>query len=373
MTDPRRVWLRLLRTPGLGPVRTQRLLDAFGHPDQALAAPRTERERAGLPAAVAAALDIEPAGIDDDLRWLDAEPNRALITRDDAVFPDALRQIAAPPAALFVLGDPDVLRLPQLAVVGSRNPTPQGAENAQAFAYSLAARGLTITSGLALGVDGQAHRGALAAGGLTVAVCGTGLDRVYPANHRDLAHQIAAEGALVSEWPPGTPPKAEHFPRRNRIISGLALGVLVVEAAIESGSLITARDAMEQNREVFAIPGSIHNVLARGCHRLIRDGATLVETAEDLLEPLAGRLDWTPGAGAQASDAFPDPATTPRYDADYQRLLKAMGDAPVSLNTLVDRTELTVEAVSSMLLVLELDGVVASASSGLFMRLSSAH
>ncbi|WP_348674839.1 DNA-processing protein DprA [uncultured Abyssibacter sp.] len=372
MPDRRRPWLQLLRTPGLGPVRIQRLLDAFGHPDRALSASPRERERAGIPASVAAALDAVPAAVDDDLRWLDASPDRHLITRDDSAYPEVLLQIPTPPPALFVTGDPEVLKLPQLAIVGSRNPTPQGKENAQAFARSLASRGLTITSGLALGIDGEAHRGALDAGGLTIAVCGTGLDRVYPAAHHDLAHQIAAEGALVSEWPPGTPPKAEHFPRRNRIISGLALGVLVVEAATESGSLITARDAMEQNRDVFAIPGSIHNVLARGCHRLIRDGATLVETAEDILEPLAGRINWVPGA-KDTSAKPPPPSQDNRYDADYRRLLEAMGDSPVSLNQLVDRTGLTVEAVSSMLLVLELDGAIAPGSSGLFMRLSSAH
>lgn len=370
MADPRRAWLQLLRTPGLGPVRACRLLEAFGSADHALAVSAAERERAGIPRAVAVALDNAHEAIDQDLAWLDAAPNRHLITRDDSRYPDALREIASPPPALFLLGDPEVLTLPQLAVVGSRSPTPQGLEHAFDFAKSLASRGLTITSGLALGVDGQAHRGALAAGGLTIAVCGTGLDRVYPAAHRDLAHGIAEEGALISEWPPGTPPRAEHFPRRNRIISGLALGVLVVEAATESGSLITARDAMEQNREVFAIPGSIHNVLARGCHRLIRDGATLVETAEDVLAPLAGRVNWTPGATRSGGE---ESRSGSEYDADYKGLLAAMGDAPASLDQLVDRTGLTVEAVSSMLLVLELDGVIAPSSGGLFMRLSSAH
>ncbi len=357
MTDPRRVWLRLLRTPGLGPVRTQRLLDAFGHPDHALAAPRTERERAGLPAAVAAALDIEPAGIDDDLRWLDAEPNRALITRDDAVFPDALRQIAAPPAALFVLGDPDVLRLPQLAVVGSRNPTPQGAENAQAFAYSLAARGLTITSGLAEGVDGAAHEGALAAGGLTIAVCATGLDQVYPARHRSLAHRIAGEGVLVSEFPLGVGPLAHHFPRRNRIISGLSLGVLVVEAAAGSGSLITARLGAEQGREVFAIPGSIHNPQARGCHRLIRQGAKLVESVDDVLEELGPQigpaLRAAQGGGALSARA-----------ADTTELEQALGDEALAFDALLARVGGRSQDLSSALLSLELAGRVRREADG---------
>lgn len=373
MADPRRAWLQLLRTPGLGPVRMCRLLDAFGTAQRALDASVADRERAGLPLSVATALDHPHDAIAADLEWLDAADNRYLLTRDDERYPQALREIPNPPPALFVLGDPDVLALPQLAVVGSRSPTPQGAEHAFGFARSLAARGLTVISGLALGVDGQAHRGALAAGGLTVAVCGTGLDRVYPAAHRELAHAIVEEGALVSEWPPGTPPRAEHFPRRNRIISGLSLGVLVVEAATESGSLITARDAMEQNREVFAIPGSIHNVLARGCHRLIRDGATLVETAEDVLAPLSGQLNWTPGARRDTAEHSPASASDTSYDADYQRLLTALGDAPASLDQLVDSTGLTVEAVSSMLLVLELDGVIAPSSGGLFMRLSSPH
>ena len=370
MTDPRRAWLQLLRTPGLGPVRMSRLLEAFGTPQRALEASAADREQVGLPRSVATALDQPHDAITADIEWLDAAANRHLITREDPRYPPRLREIPNPPPVLFALGDPEVLSLPQIAIVGSRSPTPQGAEHAFGFGRSLAARGLTVTSGLALGVDGQAHRGALAAGGLTVAVCGTGLDRVYPAAHRDLAHAIAEEGVLLSEWPPGTPPKAEHFPRRNRIISGLSLGVLVVEAATESGSLITARDAMEQNREVFAIPGSIHNVLAHGCHRLIREGATLVETAEDVLAPLSGQLNWTPGAAT----AVPEPSPAPDgYDADYQQLLAALGDAPASLDQLVDRTGLTVEAVSSMLLVLELDGVIAPSSGGLFMRLSSAH
>lgn len=373
--DDRRAWLQLIRTPGLGPVRTAALLDVFGSAADIIAASTAAREAAGVPRRVAQAISQPADELDADERWLDAAPNRHLIAWDDARYPDALRRLDAPPPALFVVGDPEVLATAQVAMVGSRNPTPQGRDNATAFARSLAARGLTITSGLALGIDGAAHQGALDAGGLTVAVCGTGLDRVYPATHRALAHAIVAEGALVSEYPPGIGPRAEHFPRRNRIISGLALGVIVVEAATESGSLITARHAMEQNREVFAIPGSIHNVLARGCHRLIRDGAKLVETGDDVLEELAVHLPAATVTGAPtAASEHPDgDADTPtEMDADYRALLDALGDSPATVDDLVQRTALTAEAVSSMLLVLELDGRVATSPGGRFMRRASA-
>ncbi|HDP89853.1 MAG TPA: DNA-protecting protein DprA, partial [Thioalkalivibrio sp.] len=262
----------------------------------------------------------------------------------------------------FVAGEPRLLLTPQLAIVGSRHPTPGGRESAYEFARHLAGHGLTITSGLALGIDAAAHEGALAAPGLTVAVAATGLDRVYPSRHRALAHEIAEQGALVSEFSVGTGTRAEHFPRRNRIISGLAVGTLVVEAALRSGSLITARLATDQGREVFAIPGSIHNPLARGCHRLIRDGAKLVETAQDILE----ELDLSPTAGPpeQATDA-----PTVELDAEYHHLLMCMGYDPVPIDTLVQRSGLTTEAVSSMLLVLELRNLVASLNGGRYERI----
>lgn len=370
----RRAWLQLIRTPGLGPVRSAPLLAAFGSAPAIVQASTAALINAGATRRIAEAIGQPADALDDDERWLDAGANRHLIPCTDPAFPDTLRRLDAPPVALFVVGDPDVLTTVQIAMVGSRNPTPQGRDNATSFAGSLARRGLTVTSGLALGVDGAAHQGALDAGGLTVAVCGTGLDRVYPAAHRQLAHAIVAEGALVSEYPPGAGPRAEHFPRRNRIISGLSLGVLVVEAATESGSLITARHAMEQNREVFAIPGSIHNVLARGCHRLIRDGAKLVETGDDVLEELAGQLpvQAVTGAPRPASAESDTAESTDGTDPDYARLLDALGDAPMTIDALVRQTALTADAVSSMLLVLELDGRVAPASGGRFMRVSPA-
>ena len=236
-----------------------------------------------------------------DLEWL-AGPARSLLTVDDPHYPVQLAAVPGMPAALFVQGDPSVLARPQVAIVGSRAATAAGCETAFGFAARLAAHGFAITSGLATGIDAAAHRGALAAGGVTIAVCGTGLDRVYPTGHDRLAEEIAAAGALVSEFPTGTPPAPHNFPRRNRLMSGLARGVLVVEAAARSGSLITARLAGEQGREVMAVPGSIHNPLARGCHRLIKDGAALVETVDDVLSALGvSRLESARSARTRAN------------------------------------------------------------------------
>lgn len=269
---------------------------------------------------------------------------------------------------LYVHGDAAALHEASLAIVGSRNPTPVGMDNAYQFARHLSRAGLTITSGMALGIDAAAHRGALAAGGRTFAVAGTGLDRVYPVAHRELASQIADCGAVVSEFPLSTPPVPRNFPKRNRIISGLSLGVLVVEAAPSSGSLITARLAAEQGREVLAIPGSIHNPLARGCHALIRLGAKLVETADDILEelgPMSGTIGPAPNAGAagQAGNVLEG------LDVESRSLLEHMGFEPAPVDTLVERTGLTAEAVSRMLLILELQGFISSAPGGLYIRL----
>lgn len=302
--------------------------------------------------------------VEQDLAWLEGAGN-SLICLTDRGYPPLLRQIDSAPPVLFVHGDPSCLRAHQLAIVGTRNPTPNGREMAQEFAAHLARSGLCITSGLALGVDAEAHRGALLARGRSIAVMGTGLDRIYPAKHRDLAYAIAETGALVSELPPGTPPVAENFPRRNRIISGLALGTLVVEAAARSGSLITARYAAEQGREVFAIPGSIHNAMAKGCHRLIRQGAKLVETAADILEEL-GALAAAAAIEEGASSLPQRPVID--MDEDYQRLLSHLGQEPVSVDLLVARSGLTAEAVSSMLLILELQGLVAAIPGGLYSR-----
>jgi len=291
-----------------------------------------------------------------------------LLARDDPGYPPQLAAIPDPPAVLYLRGDAAALAAPAVAIVGSRRPTPAGRATAFEFARQLAGRGLVVTSGLATGIDAAAHRGALAAGGLTVAVCGTGLDRTYPPGHAALAAEIAVHGALVSEFPPGALPLPHHFPRRNRIISGLSLGVLVVEARFRSGSLITARLAAEQGREVFALPGSIHNPLARGCHRLIRDGARLVETVEEVV------------AGLQADlfAALPCPPTQPRgtqaisggpLDRESKILLNACGFEPVDVDTLVQRTGFPAASVASLLVLLELRGEVEPSAGGTYCRL----
>jgi DNA processing protein len=302
--------------------------------------------------------------VERDLRWTE-QPRNHLISLHDPAYPGLLRELADPPPLLFVHGSPEVLTTPQLAIVGTRNPSPSGWETARELARYLAGAGLTVTSGLALGIDGAGHEGALETG-CTVAVMGTGPDRIYPARHRQLAHRIADRGALVSEFPPGTPPVPENFPRRNRLISGLSLGTLVVEAALRSGSLITARLAGEQGREIFAIPGSIHNPLARGCHSLIRQGAKLVETAADILEelgPLLGEL-----ASMVTEPSSSPPSEDALLDSEYQELLDQMGFDPVAVDVLIARTGLTADAVSSMLLLLELEGHVTSLAGGRYCR-----
>ena len=297
-----------------------------------------------------------------DLEWL-AGPARSLLTVDDPHYPVQLAAVPGMPAALFVLGDPSVLARPQVAIVGSRAATAAGCETAFGFAARLTAHGFAITSGLATGIDAAAHRGALAAGGVTIAVCGTGLDRVYPTGHDRLAEEIAAAGALVSEFPTGTPPAPHNFPRRNRLMSGLARGVLVVEAAARSGSLITARLAGEQGREVMAVPGSIHNPLARGCHRLIKDGAALVETVDDVLSALGvSRLESAPDARESAKI----PQGT--LDSDAEMLLNALGFEPTDLDRLVERTGMSARSVLSKLQLLELEGRVEALAGGRYSR-----
>lgn len=356
-------WLRLIRAPGIGPVTAAHILDAFPDPAAAHAARPAQWRAAGLaPTARDALHGVDAAQLDADLAWL-AGAGRSLITREDARYPARLREIAQAPVALFCQGDAALLALPQLAVVGARSATAQGLKDARAFAAELARRGLVITSGLALGIDGAAHAGALDVGGSTIAVCATGLDRVYPSRHRELARGIAAQGLLVSEFPPGTPPLAEHFPRRNRLISGLAMGVLVVEAARESGSLITARLAVEQGREVFALPGSIHNPLARGCHQLIRQGAKLVETVDDVLVELA------PHIGAVLRDSAPAAASAPPEDAAQARVLAALGEETLAMDELLARARLPAETLHTALLHLELAGRVAPAPGGRYHAL----
>lgn len=361
--DDLRYRLALLRAPGLGTVGMTRLLARFASPADAVqcAAALTE-----LPAETRAYLSGGDwqAEVDADLAWREGCAGHILVHGTPA-YPARLATIPDPPPLLFVRGDPAVLDSPQLAVVGSRNPTPAGSETAHDFARHLAGIGLTITSGLALGIDAASHRGALAGHGQTIAVFGTGADRIYPAKNRDLAHAIlAGGGVIVSEFPPGTTARPHHFPRRNRIISGLSLGTLVVEAAIRSGSLITARTAAEQGREVFAVPGSIHNPLARGCHRLIRDGAKLVETAQDILEELAPYLRSILAQTAPAPADTPGEASQETLDPGQRRLLECLDYGPTSVDVLVERSGLTAEEVSSMLLPLELEGYLTSTPGG---------
>lgn len=360
-------WLVLYRTPGIGTRGLHKLLQRFASPAAILAADREQLHELGLANATVNYLkQPDWQAVDADLIWLN-QPGNRLIRITDAAYPPLLADIPDPPPLLFVHGDADYLLQPQLAVVGSRNPSRDGTALAEDFAAFLGDCGLTICSGLAAGIDAAAHRGALRAAAGTVAVTGTGLDRVYPARHRDLAHQIAANGALVSEFPPGTPPLAANFPRRNRIISGLSLGTLVVEAALQSGSLITARLALEQGREVFAMPGSIHNPLARGCHALIRQGAKLVESGEHILEELAAQLTAAPIAGN--GEDSPGPSSPPEELAsEYRQLLDAMGYEPVAVDQLVERSGLTPEQVSSMLLLLELEDRIHPSAGGRYTR-----
>jgi len=294
------------------------------------------------------------------------DPHNHLIAIGDDHYPELLGQISRPPSELFVRGEPGLLQMPALAIVGSRNPTQAGARNAFEFARHLGSMGFCIVSGLAEGIDTAAHRGALDAGAATVAFLGHGIDRVYPASNRDLAHEIAAHGALVSEFPLGTHPGRENFPQRNRLISGVSLGTLVVEAARRSGSLITARFAGEQGREVFALPGSIHNPLARGCHQLIRQGAKLVETADDIVAELA------PLASHLLQNSLESTANEPAGktdDEEYVQLKKYLSHDPIGVDELVNNSGLTIEQVSSMLLILELEGVVEPLSGGRYSLL----
>lgn len=358
-------WLALARAPGLGPIHIRRLLDAGLSPAALVSAPHAQLRAWGLPEPACRGLrNPDRADIERDLEWAARTADGHILTLQDCRYPPRLREIPDPPPVLYLRGDPDCLQHTQIAVVGSRNPTPAGAETAQAFAAELAGVGLTITSGLALGIDAAAHRGALAAGGDSIAVLGTGPDRCYPARHQRLAESVAECGALVSEFPPGTGPRAAHFPRRNRIISGLSVGCLVVEAALRSGSLITARLAAEQGREVFAIPGSIHSPLARGSHALLREGAVLVEEAVDILREIAPQLIET-----DRGSAPPGPRQgVAELDESERKLLDAMGFAPVSVDFVVERSGLTADRVSSILLNLELRGYAASSPGGLYCR-----
>ena len=362
--DELTAWLRLIETPAVGRESARKLLASFGSP-QAVFEGSSAARREVVGAAAAQALASEPeslaALIASTLDWLaaDVPEPRAVVTLGDARFPRALLETADPPLLLYTQGHTDLLQADAVAVVGSRNPTRQGTDNARAFSAHLSQAGLTVISGLALGIDAAAHEGGLDGAASTVAVVGTGLDRVYPRRNLVLAHRIAEQGLIVSEYALGTPPLPPNFPIRNRIIAGLSRGTLVVEAALQSGSLITARLAIEAGRDVFAIPGSIHSPQARGCHALIKQGATLVDSAQDILEELK-----LPGARAPDTGA----ATAPSGRQDP--LLTALGFDPVTLEALVARSGWPASELNTRLLELELDGQVARLPGQLFQRIA---
>ncbi len=357
-------WLQLTLTPGLGAATIRGLLSQFGLPENVLAAKRAELARfASAEALQALDSNAVAQAVEIALAWLE-QPGNALVTLADAAYPRLLLETADPPALLYCRGRTELLNRPALAVVGSRNATAQGASNAEQFARSLSAAGLTIVSGLAQGIDAAAHRGGLAAEGSTIAVLGTGVDNTYPRANAALAADIAAHGLLVSEFALGTQAFAHNFPRRNRLISGLAQGCLVVEAALASGSLITARSAAEQGREVFAVPGSIHSPLSKGCHALIKSGAKLAESAEDVLSALAafrrtGFASTRSAANVSGKTAGAD-----------EPLLACMGFDPVDVDSLCVRAGLPAERVSAELLRLELAGRVAVLPGGLYQRIN---
>jgi len=350
-----KAWLALSLTRGLGGESARLLLKELGSPDAVFAA-----SIGSLKSAVKADIAAEiKKGIADEaiapaLAWLE-EPGNHIVTLADSDYPQALLNIPDPPLLLYVKGRLDLLNRPALAVVGSRSATPQGMHNAEAFAKSLSDAGLCIISGLAHGIDASAHRGALHGAGSSIAIVGTGLDKVYPAANRDLAHVLAQQGTLVSEFPLGTPPLAANFPRRNRLISGMSMGCLVVEASLQSGSLITARLALEQGREVFAIPGSIHAPQSKGCHALLKQGAKLVETAQDILEELGGQLVATTQLASSGGST--------------SALLDHLGYDPADVDTLCARSGLTIAELSAMLLSLELEGRISALPGGLYQRI----
>ena len=360
-------WLQLTLTPGLGAATVRGLLSQFGLPEKIIGARRAELARfAGAEALKALDSDAVAKAVERALAWL-AQPGNAVVTLADAAYPRLLLEIADPPALLYCRGRTDLLDKPALALVGSRNATALGTSNAEQFARSFSAAGLTIVSGLAQGIDAAAHRGGLAGGGSTIAVLGTGIDIAYPQANAALAAEIAGRGLLLSEFPLGTKALAHNFPRRNRLISGLAQGCLVIEAALASGSLITARAAAEQGREVFAVPGSIHSPLSKGCHALIKSGAKLVESAEDVLSEFATfRLAGFAATRAPAGR----PEVTTLTDGADAPLLACMGFDPVDVDSLCMRAGLPAEKVSADLLRLELAGRVAVLPGGFYQRLN---
>ncbi len=360
-------WLALQRLPDVGVATANKLLDLFHNPQAIFTKTNfAVLQRQLKPTSIAAIeqyLTQGPASylgreVAADINWLE-QSNAQIITKYCPTYPEQLKQIAGAPFLLLALGNIELLNRPQLAMVGSRNPTISGRENAFAFAKDLSQLGFVITSGLALGIDADSHRGALSGSGETVAVLGTSLDQIYPAKNKKLAESIATSGVIITEFPLRTSPQKQNFPKRNRLISGLSVGVLVIEAALKSGSLITAQYALEQNREVFAVPGSIHNPLAKGCHALIRQGAKLVESAEHILE----ELQWVALSARSsdpnyASEFSPSLKEEHQLDADEKHLLKCFGDETTSINQLISRSGLDAATVSSALLILELKGII---------------
>ena len=347
-------WLTLTQVPGLGNEGLRRLLQAFGSPTAVLAAPAAALKQIVRPVVASAIVkDPDNETLARTLNWLE-DPLNHIITLADADYPQALLNIPDPPLLLYIKGRRDLLNNSSLAIVGSRNASTQGIRNAESFAQAISEAGLCIVSGMAHGIDTAAHLGGLRGRGSTIAVVGTGLDKVYPAANRDLAHQLATEGVLISEFPLGTPPLAHNFPRRNRIISGLSLGCLVVEASLQSGSLITARMALEQGREVFAIPGSIHTPQVKGCHALIKQGAKLAENPRDILD----ELGWYSITDKVVSD-----------NLEIHPIFAYLGFDPLDIDSLSQRSGLTIEALSAILLQLELDGQVTTLAGGMYQRI----
>jgi DNA processing protein len=359
-------WMALSRAPALSVTILSAAFERLGGMSGFLESSGAARRSAGVPAAACEYLNTAASPSSAEQAWIN-RPDHHLVTFVDPRYPATLRTLDSRPIVLYVAGDAGVLNEPQLSIVGSRNPTPAGRNTAYDFAESLAARGLTITSGLAEGIDSAAHRGALAAQGITLAVLGNGIDSVYPRGNQRLSEEIRFRGALISEFPLGTPPRRANFPQRNRIIAALSLGTLVVEAASRSGSLITARLAGDQNRELFAIPGSIHNPLSRGCHELIRQGAKLTETVADILRELnfSAFFDGRRSALGGLDSAGELEAG---MDKEHKILLDALGFDPADLDVLVVRTGFNAEAVSSMMLILELEGHVQAAPGGRYSR-----
>ncbi|MFC0399495.1 DNA-processing protein DprA [Paraburkholderia rhizosphaerae] len=368
-------WLRLTMAPGLKPAALRMLLNHFGLPDAVLDQPFESLALVTGEASARAILGTPGADfamqLDAVLAWRDT-PGNTLLTLDDPAYPPMLLTMSDPPPLLYVKGCLAPLHACSVAVVGSRNATPQGAEDAQRFSRVFSEAGVVVVSGLALGIDAAAHRGALAGRAGTIAVVGTGADIVYPSTHHGLARDIAATGAILSEWPLGTPARPAHFPQRNRLIAGLVNGVLIVEAAMRSGSLITARLANEMGRDVFALPGSIHAPLSRGCHRMIKQGAKLIETPEDVLEELGAPAlppsDKTVIAGTQLPLLSQNDAAPGALPPDAQRLLDALGHAPATLEILAARTEMDTTALQGALLQLELSGHLTALHGGRYVR-----